>query len=125
MMNNEILKYYNSNANLKAANIKLGFTEEQIKEYIKCSEDPVYFINTYCKIVTLDHGLQPFTLYPCQINKVKVIHENRKVILMEGRQQGKCVKNSTRINIRNKITGEIRSVTIEEFHEMSRMQHPV
>jgi hypothetical protein len=96
-MNNEVVKYYNSNANLKAANIKLGFTEEQIKEYVKCSEDPVYFINTYCKIVTLDHGLQPFTLYPCQINKVKVIHENRKVILMEGRQQGKTTTSAAYI----------------------------
>jgi hypothetical protein len=40
-------------------------------------------------IVTLDHGIQPFKLYDCQKTKIKLIHDNRKVILMEGRQQGK------------------------------------
>lgn len=91
------VKSYLGNANLKAAGVQLGFTKEQLEEYIKCADDPVYFINNYCKIVTLDHGLQPFKLYPCQINKVKVIHENRKVILMEGRQQGKTTTSAAYI----------------------------
>ena len=80
---------YLGNANLKRVGIPISFTEEQILEYKRCSEDPVYFIDNYCYIVTLDHGLQPFKLYDCQKNKIKLIHENRKVILMEGRQQGK------------------------------------
>ncbi len=91
------VKSYLGNVNLKAAGVQIGFTKEQLEEYIKCSEDPIYFINNYCKIVTLDHGLQPFKLYPCQINKVKVIHENRKVILMEGRQQGKTTTSAAYI----------------------------
>jgi hypothetical protein len=80
---------YLGNANLKKIGVPISFTEEQVLEYQKCSEDPVYFIDNYCYIVTLDHGLQPFKLYDCQKKKLKVIHENRKVILMEGRQQGK------------------------------------
>lgn len=80
---------YLGNANLKKIGIPISFTEEQILEYKKCSEDPVHFIDNYCYIVTLDHGLQPFKLYDCQKKKIKVIHDNRKVILMEGRQQGK------------------------------------
>lgn len=116
------LKYYNSNVNLKAANQTLSFTEEQVLEWLKCASDPIYFIDNYCQIVTLDHGLQPFKLYDCQKKKIKVIHENRKVILMEGRQQGKCVQKSACINIRNKQTGQIIKVTSEEFHEMCRMQ---
>ena len=91
------VKSYLGNPNLKAAGVQLGFTKEQLEEYIKCADDPVYFINNYCKIVTLDHGLQPFKLYPCQVNKVKVIHENRKVILMEGRQQGKTTTSAAYI----------------------------
>lgn len=82
-------KQYLGNAQLKAAGVTLQFTEEQIKEYVKCAGDCIYFIESYCKIVTLDHGLQPFKLYDCQKNKINVIHNNRKVILMEGRQQGK------------------------------------
>jgi len=90
-------KTYLGNANLKAVGVDLEFTEDQIQEYIKCAKDPLYFIESYCKIVTLDHGLQPFKLYECQKNKVKVIHENRKVILMEGRQQGKTTTSAAYI----------------------------
>jgi hypothetical protein len=80
---------FSGNPNLKKIGIDISFTEEQILEYQKCSKDPVYFIDNYCYIITLDHGIQPFKLYDCQKEKIKVIHENRKVILMEGRQQGK------------------------------------
>ena len=80
---------YNGNSSLKRAGIEISYTEEQILEVAKCVEDPVYFIDNYCYIVTLDHGIQPFKLYDCQKKKIKLIHDNRKVILMEGRQQGK------------------------------------
>jgi hypothetical protein len=90
-------KNYLGNANLKAINVRLSYTLDQIEEYRKCAEDPIYFIETYCKIVTLDHGLQPFKLYDCQKKKVRVIHENRKVILMEGRQQGKTTTSAAYI----------------------------
>ncbi len=80
---------YNSNASLKAVGVKVEFTEDNIKEYLKCKDDPTYFIDNYCMIVTLDHGIQPFKLYDCQKEKIDVIHNNRKVIIMEGRQQGK------------------------------------
>ena len=88
---------YNSNTNLKAAGVQVDFTPENIQEYIKCSQDPIYFIQNYCYIVTLDHGLQLFKLYDCQKNKVNIIHSNRRVILMEGRQQGKTTTSAAYI----------------------------
>jgi len=92
-----MIKTYLGNNNLKAAGVVLNFTKEQVEEYLKCAENPIYFIETYCKIVTLDHGIQPFKLYPCQVNKVNIIHNNRKVILMEGRQQGKTTTSAAYI----------------------------
>ena len=92
-----MIKTYLGNNNLKAAGVVLNFTKEQIEEYLKCAEDPIYFIESYCKIVTLDHGIQPFILYPCQVNKVNIIHNNRKIILMEGRQQGKTTTSAAYI----------------------------
>lgn len=80
---------YLGNPQLKKVNVKHNFTKEQVNELIKCSNDPEYFITNYCYIQTLDHGLIKFSLYDCQKNKIKVIHDNRKVIIMEGRQQGK------------------------------------
>jgi len=80
---------YNGNSSLKRIGIDFSYTEEQVLEIAKCVKDPIYFIDNYCYIVTLDHGIQPFKLYDCQKTKIKLIHDNRKVILMEGRQQGK------------------------------------
>tara|TARA_B100000427_G_scaffold326947_1_gene336580 strand:- start:146 stop:1807 length:1662 start_codon:yes stop_codon:yes gene_type:complete len=82
---------YHGNPNLKPLAYQHDFTKEEIKEYLKCKEDPVYFIENYVKIITLDSGLQPFKLYDCQKEKVDVIMNNRRVVLMEGRQQGKTV----------------------------------
>ena len=80
---------YNGNSSLKRIGIDFSYSEDQVLELAKCAEDPIYFIDNYCYIVTLDHGIQPFKLYDCQKRKIKLIHDNRKVILMEGRQQGK------------------------------------
>lgn len=85
---------YNGNNNLKPAGFEMQFTTEQVRELMKCKEDPVYFIENYCHIVSLDRGLILFKLYDCQKEKVEVIMNNRKVILMEGRQQGKTITSA-------------------------------
>jgi hypothetical protein len=85
---------YNGNSNLKPAGFEMQFTSEQVKELMKCKEDPIYFIENYCYIVSLDRGLILFSLYDCQREKVDTIMNNRKVILMEGRQQGKTITSA-------------------------------
>ena len=85
---------YNGNSQLKQIGYAFDFEPWHIEEIAKCIEDPIYFIETYCKIVSLDKGLVPFKLYDCQKNKVNVILNNRKVILMEGRQQGKTITSA-------------------------------
>ena len=82
---------YHGNPNLKPIGYQHQFTPEQIQEIVRCQEDPIYFIENYCHIVSLDKGLIKFTLYDCQKEKVNIILDNRKVVLMEGRQQGKTV----------------------------------
>ena len=82
---------YNGNPNLKQIGTQMSYTLEQVREITRCIQDPIYFIETYCQIVSLDRGLVPFKLYDCQKEKVNIILNNRKVILMEGRQQGKTI----------------------------------
>lgn len=89
--------HYNGNQNLKSSGVSINFTPKQIEEIVRCAEDPVYFIENYCMIVSLDKGLVPFKLYDCQKNKVKIINENRKVILMESRQSGKTTTSAAYI----------------------------
>ena len=86
MPNNDI---YLGNPLLKRANTQIEFTEEQIYEFLKCKEDPVYFAKNYIKIVSLDHGLVPFEMYPFQEKLVRNFHENRFNICKMPRQTGK------------------------------------
>ena len=80
---------YLGNPNLKKANTAIEFTQENIEEYIKCKEDPVYFARNYVKIVTLDAGLQPFKMYDFQERLVRNFHEKRFNICKMPRQTGK------------------------------------
>ena len=83
------IKNYLGNPNLKRINTQLSLTEDQVREYIKCSEDPIYFIENYVKIITLDKGFVQIKLYPFQKDAVKDINDNRRVIVKAGRQVGK------------------------------------
>jgi hypothetical protein len=85
-MSNDV---YLGNPLLKKANTPIEFTEEQIIEFLKCKEDPVYFAKNYIKIVSLDHGLVPFEMYPFQEKLVRNFHENRFNICKMPRQTGK------------------------------------
>jgi len=85
-MSNDV---YLGNPLLKKANTPIEFTKEQIEEYIKCKEDPVYFAQNYVQIVTLDHGLQPFKTYEFQEKLINNFHNNRFNICKMPRQTGK------------------------------------
>jgi len=80
---------YLGNPNLKKVNVPVEFTQEQILEFDKCSKDPLYFIQNYVKIVSLDEGLIPFKMYGFQKEIVGTIHNNRFTICKLPRQSGK------------------------------------
>jgi hypothetical protein len=80
---------YLGNQRLKKVGVELSYTEEQVAEIIKCTEDPVHFIKTYVKIVNVDRGLVPFEMWPFQEDMVKSFHENRFSIAKMPRQVGK------------------------------------
>ncbi len=80
---------YLGNPNLKKVNTPVEFTKEQIVEYQKCAEDPLYFMENYMKIVSLDEGLVPFKMYDFQKHIVRTIHSNRFTICKLPRQSGK------------------------------------
>ena len=80
---------YLGNPNLKKANVAVNFTLDQVKEYVRCKEDPIFFARNYIKIVSLDHGLVPFKLYDFQEDLVRSFHEKRFTICKMPRQTGK------------------------------------
>ena len=80
---------YLGNSNLKKVGVELQYTEEQVSEIIKCTEDPVYFIKKYVKIVNVDQGLVSFDMWPFQEDMVQTFHDNRFSICKMPRQVGK------------------------------------
>jgi len=80
---------YLGNPNLKKANVKVEFTQENIEEFIKCKDNPVYFAKNYIKIVSLDEGLVNFDLYPFQEKLINNFHHERFNICKMPRQTGK------------------------------------
>ena len=84
---------YLGNPLLKGAGVELSFTPEQVAEWLKCAEDPIYFIENYVKIVTLDDGLKLMELFEFQKDIVRSLWKNRKTVGVCARQMGKttCV----------------------------------
>ena len=81
--------FYLGNPNLKKVGTEIQFTKDQIQEYLKCKEDPVYFAMTYIKIISLDEGIVPFKMWDFQQELIESFHENRFNIAKLPRQTGK------------------------------------
>lgn len=82
-------EYYLGNQLLKRTNVQVNLTKEQAEEYLRCAEDPVYFIKNYVYIINVDHGKMKFDLWPFQERMVKHFIENRFPIFKLPRQVGK------------------------------------
>jgi len=80
---------YLGNPALKTVNVKSKWTPKRLEELQKCSEDPLYFICKYIKVVTIDTAVTDFNLWPFQKNLIKTVEENRYVITTMPRQSGK------------------------------------
>jgi len=113
---------YLNNPKLKKAGVPVPMSQEELEEYMRCKQDPTYFIENYVEINTIDRGFVKLKLYPFQKQTVKDIQNNRFIVLKAGRQVGKCFFINTIVKIRNTKTGEIFETTIGEFYEhISRM----
>jgi len=84
---------YLGNINVKRDGVQHNFTENEVKEYIKCSKDPVYFCKKYLKVISLDSGLVPFRLYPYQEKMFDHFNNNRFSIVLACRQSGKSISS--------------------------------
>ena len=90
------------------------YTNEQVLELEKCSQDINEFTK-YIRIVNPDKGEMDFKPYDYQVKLLNALHRERFTISLQSRQSGKCVHSSTMVSVRNKNTGKIEKITIEEF----------
>jgi hypothetical protein len=82
---------YLGNAQVKRDGVQQGWTKEDVQEYQRCMTDPVYFAETYGKVISLDKGLVPFKLYPYQKEMFNHFQNNRFSIVLACRQSGKSI----------------------------------
>ena len=87
-MSNKVGAYL-GNVNLKKPNIEIEYSEENVIEFIKCSNDIQYFLDNYIKIVNVDKGLIKFQPYPYQKKIAQTVVDNRFTICKLPRQAGK------------------------------------
>lgn len=80
---------YLGNKNLKRKDIRLEFTDEQVREYLRCARDVEYFCANYVKIVNVDKGLIQFQPYAYQGRMFDTFEDNRYTICKMPRQVGK------------------------------------
>ena len=84
-------KGYLGNNLVKRDGIQDSFTEEEVGEYVKCMNDPIYFAQKYVKVISLDDGLIPFTPYDYQEKMFEHFNVNRFSIVLACRQSGKSI----------------------------------
>jgi len=82
-------KGYNGNTLLKRSNQVIEWTPDLVEEYIKCSKDPIYFTETYMKIINIDKGLVSFKLYDYQKEMINSFADHRFNVVATARQAGK------------------------------------
>lgn len=111
---------YLGNPLVKRAHVKMDMRPEHLVELIKCRENPIYFAENYCRIISVDEGIVPFKLYKFQKRMIKQYFENRFSLTVTARQMGKCVQKDSTISIRNKTTGAIYDIPIGVFYEWQR-----
>lgn len=86
---NELTGGYKGNVLLKKTNQNIEWTSELVQEYMKCQHDPVYFTETYMKIISINEGLTSFNMYDYQKEMVRSFKDNRYTVVTTARQAGK------------------------------------
>lgn len=84
---------YMGNPLVKKDGIQSSFSEEEVTEYVKCMDDPIYFAETYVKVISLDAGLVSFKPYEYQKKMFEQFNDNRFNIVLACRQSGKSISS--------------------------------
>ena len=74
---------------LKAPNQPTTYTAEQLQEFVRCANDPIYFMEHYMYVQHSVKGKIPFEAYSFQKDLIRTYRNYRNTIAMIPRQSGK------------------------------------
>ena len=91
------------------------------KRVISASKrDIIWWAEHFFRIVNMTSGLEIIKLYKKQKDLLHFLIDNDRSIVLASRQTGKCVFSSTKVNIRNKKTGKIEEISIENLFNRTK-----
>lgn len=85
--------FYENNTKLLKGDLVFKRTPEEVQEWIHCSQDIIYFANTYCQLMTPE-GIRHITLRDYQEEYLRHLQANRLSIMLAARQCGKTVTSA-------------------------------
>lgn len=83
--------FENKFIDIRKGDIVFHYSDKEAAELVRCSQDIVYFIETYCKVKRPDGKMGPIKLRPYQLIQIRDYLENDRVILGWSRQAGKTI----------------------------------
>ena len=113
--------FYMRDLDLRAPGITFRMTEEEMDIYQKCYDDPVWYVENFCKFMT-DSGLDTVELRDFQKNVISTVTEetyipenddfgpkNRNIIWMAARQSGKCLIFNQLVNLEQPLSNNSKN----------------
>ena len=95
------------------------------KEIYKKVYDPIngilFFAENCCYVNR--NGIQHYEPFDYQREMLFNLHNYSSVISLWSRQNGKCFFSKTHLKIKNKTTGEVRNISIEDFFNIIKNQN--
>ena len=85
--------FYENNTKILKGDLVFERTEEEIREWMKCKNDVVYFCEKYCKLMTPE-GVKNVELRDYQKEYLKHLENNRLSIMLSARQAGKTTTSA-------------------------------
>ena len=85
--------FYEGNTKLLKGDLVFQRTNYEIEEWKRCKNDIIYFVETYCQIMTPE-GIKKVKLRDYQVEYLKHLEKNRLSIMLSARQAGKTVTSA-------------------------------
>jgi hypothetical protein len=85
--------FYENNTKLLKGDLVFDRTQDEIKEWLKCKNDIIYFVEKYCKLMTPE-GIKNVKLREYQKNYLKHLEKHRLSIYLACRQCGKTTTSA-------------------------------
>ena len=115
--------FYRGNIHLRKAKLNFQYTEDELKEIIRCKKDIIYFANKYCYLKT-EKGRRQIKLRPYQEKLLKHYQNNRFNITMQSRQTGKCQTYNAWIWVKHP-NGVVEQISFGELEFIENESHSI